>query len=179
MENSHSPVFLDVCDQSAWFGVTEHVNILQTAITVPVFEGFSKVNSTIVGFITATIPWLTFFAHNLGPTANDMVVVMNNTCGGIFSLQVSGNEVVIIGDYDAHDGRYDHFSMATRFAWDYQRDDFSYYVEETCLYEMYIYPTKSFEDQYRTNRPLIMSIAISLVFTFAVGVAWMAGRLEG
>jgi len=166
MENSRDPVFLDVIDQSAWFLINENKDVLQTVVAFPVFEDFSN-NSAIVGFYAAIIPWKEFFVNTLGKETKDMVVVMNNTCGELFSVNVTadrGAEIIVTSD--VHDTAYDDMVTAYPFGQEYSQDDFADFQEEICLYFITVYPTKTFEESSRSNRPLIVSVAIILVFLF-------------
>ncbi len=164
METSRAPVLLNVCDQSAWFLIDKHRDTLQSVVAFPVFRDFSP-KASIVGFFTAIIPWKEFFVSSLGDTTKDVVVVMENTCGDIFSVNLSTAGVEIIGDYDGHDEKYDGMKIEHPFARNYNREDYlldSKY--DICVYNMTIYPTKKFEDSARSSRPLLASIVIILVF---------------
>lgn len=171
MENSKAPVILDVCDQSAWFLIDGNRDILQTVVAYPVFQDH-LVNSTIVGFLTAIIPWRQFFVNTMGDKTNNMIVVMNNTCGEIFSVNVTTTGAEIIGEYDDHDPNYDKMVIDRPFARDYNNENFvkKGFEQEICEYTIYMYPTHSFEKSVRTKKPLILSIVILLIFvitTFA------------
>lgn len=163
MENSRAPVFLDVCDQSSWFFIEKNKDILQTVMVYPVFEDFLA-NSDIVGYFAAIIPWKEFFVNNLGEDTNDMIVVMNNTCGEVFSLNVTKRGAEIIGEYDEHDTTYDDIAQGYPFAEDYNRVDFAAYKEEICIYNLTMYPTKQFENAVRSKRPLVIGVTVFMVF---------------
>jgi len=79
---STSPVFLDVCDQSAWFGIEKHKSIVQTVVVVPVFRDFQD-ETSIVGFLAATISWSEFFGNNLN--------IRNQRNDRCHEQQLSGN----------------------------------------------------------------------------------------
>jgi len=143
MEISKQPVFLDVCDQAGWFLIDEHRNILQTVISYPVFDDFSA-DKNIVGFYTAIIPWTELFKNSRSPTSKDMIIVMKNTCGEVFSVELEDNLVRILGEYDAHDPIFDDYVKIFSFAEKYNKAlalaSEKLFEEEVCLYDMYIYP---------------------------------------
>jgi len=142
MEMSKQPVFLDVCNQAGWFLIDEHRNILQTVISYPVFDDFSA-DKKIVGFYTAIIPWTELFKNSRSPYMKDMIIVMKNTCGEVFSVELEGNFVKILGEYDAHDPIFDDYVKIYTFAEKYNKAlslASEKVFEEVCLYEMHMYP---------------------------------------
>jgi class 3 adenylate cyclase len=163
MENSRLPVFLDVCDQSSWFLIDGHMDILQTVVAFPVFGDFTE-DAPIVGYYTAIIPWQDFFTNNVGKDSDEMVVVMNNTCGEVFSVSVNGGNATIIGEYDAEDRYSSKPKKSSNFAKEYNSKDFIKYEEEVCLYQMTIYPGLKFEKSKNTVRPIIIFSVIIVIF---------------
>jgi len=163
MENSRQPVFLDVCDQSSWFLIDGHTDILQTVIAFPVFGDFT-VDAPIVGYYTAIIPWQHFFTNNVGKDSKEMVVVMNNTCGEVFSVAVNGGNATIIGEYDAKEKYSDVVTKWSWFAEEYNSEKFIKYQEEVCLYRMTIYPGLDFVQSKNSVRPIIVFSVIIVIF---------------
>jgi len=163
MEISRKPVFLDVCDQSGWFLIDEHRKTLQTVVAYPVFDNFSA-NQTIVGFFTAIIPWTEFFKNNLSPDGKDLLVVVKNSCGEVFSVEIKGRNVKILGETDEHDPKFDDDVFNYTFAEEYNEAvaDELMYKEEVCRYDFYVYPTS----KKSSNNPIYISLAILLVFIF-------------
>jgi len=169
MERSREPVFLDVCDQSAWFGIDDNREILQTVIAYPVMEDFSY-NSTIVGYYTAIIPWKNFFENSLGDKTNNMIVVVNNTCGETFTINVTENRKAFVIDEkgDTHDEKYNDTSDTVTFAEKYNSQNFveENFQTEICYYNMTMYPTAAFENAERTKKPMVTAVFILMVFLF-------------
>lgn len=163
---SKTPVFLDVCDQSAWFGIEEHKEIIQTVVTVPIFRDFQD-DAPIAGFVAATIPWAEFFENNMNKDSDEIIVVMENTCDEIFSVSVSGPYIEMLGEEDLHDPNYDDMAIEVPFAQAYnrkvERED---YKGDICIYTMTMYPTASYEASFKSNRPWITSLLVVLVFVF-------------
>jgi len=162
---SRTPVFLDVCDQAAWFGIEDHEDVIQTVVTVPVFGDFED-DAPIVGFFAIIIPWINFFKNNVNQDSEEIVVVMNNTCDEVFTVSISGSDIQILGEEDLHDPQYDDMAQEAEFAQAYNQKELEGYEGDICLYTMTIYPTASYEASYKTNRPWITSILVVLVFLF-------------
>lgn len=171
MASTRLPVFLDVCDQSAWFGIAGNEKILQTVVAFPVFEDFMP-DSEIVAFFTAIIPWVEFFENQSTHRSNQdgdnqtISIVMSNTCDEIFTIEISGTNVSVVGEEDMHDHTYNYLAQEASFAPEYNRDDVEDYDGEVCVYTMTIYPTTAYESAYRTNRPALICMMILLVFLF-------------
>jgi len=145
IELSKQPVLLDVCNQASWFLIDEHRDILQTAITFPVFDEFSETTTkTIVGYYTAVIPWKEFFKNSRGPDSMDMIIVMRNTCGEVFSVELKGDTVTMLGETDEHDRKFDKYERISDFAHQYNDALISNlpYEEEICSYSMHFYPSE-------------------------------------
>lgn len=163
-------MFKKVCDQSAWFGVDGNSDILQTVVAFPVFENFEP-DADIAAFYTAIIPWVEFFGNpsnsvELGEAYKNVTIVVENDCDEVFTVILGNGETFIDPDEDLHDPNYDFLSKSALFAPEYNNRDSEDFAGEICIYTMTIYPTKSFEDAYRTNRPAVISMMIVLVFLF-------------
>jgi hypothetical protein len=166
MEYTRSSTFLDVCNQAKWFGNTNFADELQTVIAHPVFEDFAG-QSKIVGHLTAIVPWRTFFQDILseGTESEPITVVMENTCDEVFTMEVRGPNVAVIGEYDLHETEYIHLKMSEIFA------DFANPkgladagLGEHCVYSINIYPTQEMEENDLTSEPIYYMVAVFSVF---------------
>jgi hypothetical protein len=90
IEFTKKAAFLDVCEQTAWFGAAapDPGDDPQTVIVEPVFDGFE--NAEIVGHLVAVIPWTVFFDNTLNEGTAPVSIVMENTCDEVFSYEASG-----------------------------------------------------------------------------------------
>lgn len=158
------PVFLDVCDQSSWFNIKGNEDILQTVVAFPVFSSFED-NSALAGVFIAIVPWEKFFSNILVDGTDPIMLVVSNTCDEIFSFEVNGSHVTFLAEEDLHDPRYDDLVSEGPFAELYNPGEHAN-LSEHCIYTMKIYPTQSFEDSYKTNQPLIFSMAVLAIFAF-------------
>lgn len=161
---TRNPVFLDVCDQSAWFGIATNKDILQTVVAFPVFNGFGP-DALVIGMYTAIVPWLVFFQDNL--VFGKLVMVMTNTCDEIFTFEIDGQHATFLGEEDLHDPRYDHLAFVAPFADFYNPQDLEMTGDsDPCVYTMMVYPTQTLEAQYNTMNPLYYSLVVVAIFGF-------------
>jgi len=159
------PVILNVEDQSSWFGIDGNRDILQTTVAFPVFENFDP-SSEVVGMITAVVPWEVFFSGLfMDGTTEKVTVVMSNTCNETFTFEINGSNASFLGEEDLHDPKYDHVAVEHLFAGHYNPEDES---GDHCIYTMTIYPSESFEAEYKTLTPLFFCLATVAVFVFAI-----------
>ena len=121
----------------------------------PVYENFEP-DSKIVSFLTAAMTW-TFFGDILSDDkADGIILTLENLCAPSFSFRIDGPNVTFLGQGDHHDPEYDYLEIAVN-ATDIR-------TPEDCRYIMHLYPSKVFEDQYRTNRPAVFTTGALLIF---------------
>jgi class 3 adenylate cyclase len=179
IKKTRLPVFLDVCDQSAWFGVDSFKDILQTVVAYPVFSDF-KPDSELAGVFTAIVPWTRFFDNNLVDGTVPIMLVVSNTCDEVFSFAVDGSKATFLAEEDLHDPDYEHLFVSGPFADSFNPSEGM--QGEHCVYTMKVYPTKSFEASYTTNEPLLYSLAILAIFfitsLFFLGYDWLVQKRQ-
>lgn len=168
------PTFLDVCNQAAWFDNQEHLEILQTVIAFPVYDGFDIDTSDIVGHLVAIVPWAVFFQNIALKDSPPVTVVLENTCDETLAFEIEGYTAKFLAESDVHDTGFDDMVLTGAYARieDYQSHAIedpalrrSEEVEDmTCKYTISIYPTKSFEDAYLTTQPVWYACLVVGIF---------------
>jgi len=113
--------------------------------------------------VFSVIGWDHYFEKLLPPQAHGIVVVMKDTCGGMFSYQIDGAMAVFLGYGDHHDNKYNHLEERSFFS-PGQEDLKVSDNHEHCEYFLHIYPSQELEDDYTTNKPLLYTCLIMLVF---------------
>jgi hypothetical protein len=145
--------------------IIEHSDILTTAVALPVFKDFDP-QARIVGTMAAAIPWSTLFETNLVEETPAITVVMSSsTCNEIFTFEVAGNTVEFLGEADLHDPTYDDLFVEGLYANKYNPATPNS-MHQYCIYNMTVYPTKSFEEQYTSYEPLYYALVVVAVFVF-------------
>ncbi|CAB9498276.1 Receptor-type guanylate cyclase gcy [Seminavis robusta] len=164
---SRKPVFLDVCNQAAWFGGHySNKDVLQTAVVQPVFESFEE-DAPIVGTFVAIIPWKTFFDNIVHARAPEVRVVLSNTCNEVFTFSIQGHNAVFLDEEDLHDPTYDSMAQQSPFAeFANPKELLEADLGEHCVYNVHVYPTKDLEDSHLTNDPIWYCLLVLAVFSF-------------
>ncbi|KAG7339562.1 adenylate and guanylate cyclase catalytic domain containing protein [Nitzschia inconspicua] len=167
LEQTRKTTFYDVCDGSKVFNPATLPPGLYSLTSTPIFEDFQDV-APIVGTITALITWKGFFENILVEKSEPVYAVVTNRCAGKTStFLIEGAEATFMGNFDAHDSRYDGLERSAGFA------DFAYSEEflnaidgHACTYTLLVYPTKQMEDMYSSNDPWIYAAVVIAIFIF-------------
>ena len=117
----------------------------------------------IVGFVLAVIPWEHLFRHVLRPGNSDIVLVLDDNCGGRYTFNLEAGAAVQLGAGDLHDASYEAYKVSTKFA--------PFLVDQSgsdrhCEYEISLYPSETFEKAFMTSGPAVLSAAIFGIFLF-------------
>jgi CHASE domain len=132
----------------------------------PVFRALNDVakvrDNDIVGFLVGVIGWEIFFSGILNDGSNGVIVVVRNTCGNKFTYCIEGPRAVFLGNDDLHDHKYNHLVKTAPFAKFLQVNASDVY--DHCEYDLAIYPSRAMEDQFASNKPLLYSTAVVLIF---------------
>lgn len=169
IEQTRKPTFLDVCTQTAWFGAEDpsEGDSVQTVVVYPVFLGFDS-STPIVGHLSAILPWDLFFENLINDEASVMHVVLSNTCDETFSYEVRGHDATFLGEYDVHDPAYDSHKVSAIFA-DFANPDGDQFGDH-CVYTISVYPTRTMEESFESNKPMIYVVVVLAIFVLSVAV---------
>lgn len=75
------------------------------AVIHPVYRGLSRQTKNVVGFLVTSVAWDSFFARNIPPKADDMLVYLNNTCGESAAYEIHNGKVSPSIETWTRDGR--------------------------------------------------------------------------
>jgi hypothetical protein len=140
----------------------------ESLLLQPIFEDFSK-DAKIVAHFAAVLEWENYFKNILVKGAEGVVVVVEHTCGEVFSFEINGPNVADLGTGDHHDRRYDDMVRTTPFAafkeagnHDEDEDEDG----EACDYFLHIYPSDKLRNSYTTNNAVLCTTVVVLIFFF-------------
>jgi len=170
----------------------------------PVGNTFAA-TASIVGITSVAFLWEDTFRQALPVNTAGVVVVLENSHGQDFTFLVEGQDVVYVGAGDLHDSRYNDmeevatyndfvfhtavnasFGETNIFTADESGNDRRRHAQQQqqgCLYAIRVYPSHEFERDYMTNRPILYSVAVAMIFVFTSAVFMiyecLAGRQQG
>jgi hypothetical protein len=177
----------EVVDTELLFGTSAPQKGLdpQSILVLPVFEETGNVDSTIIGHVIAVIPWGLFFQNVLQAGHDGIHAVLRESCGERkdFTYKIDGGNATFLGLGDYHDPAYNGMVRTARFA-AYEGDltrvsggDLN--SDDHCEYTLDVYPSEVFEAAYETNRPIVFTVGVLLVFAFTSAVFVLYDVLVG
>ena len=152
----------------------------------PVFDSFDKASRTIVGLVILKLEMTKFFYSALSPSTIGLVVVIRNTCGQAYTYHIDGAEPTFIGPNDYHDPKYDNDVEFTSFPlmdkssyWTSSSEstfghEQGYWNEEDydaqrhCAYRFLVYPSETFEAEFKTTNPAVSACVVAGIFVFTI-----------
>jgi hypothetical protein len=189
------PTFLDVCNHASLFDNHDYAgDSLQTAIAFPVFDGYDRETSNVVGHLIAIIPWVVFYQNILLHGSPPIVTVHENTCHQVFTFEIQGHEGELLAENDLHNKEFEHMVITSSYSHlddhhefygdvggdthgdgdthedehDDEHEHASTHSEEidnrTCHYTIAVYPTKAFQETYVTSDPIWFAFVVLGVF---------------
>ena len=158
-----------------------------SSVYVPVVDTFDSENRNTVGILVAIIKWATYFERILPLNSDPVIVVLENTCDGAHTYEVSGgvdtdgnDSVIYLGQGNYADPKYEQMKQTVNL-------DSTFVAEETtialtlnqdlCQYSISVYPSHEMDSHYRTMFPLYITIVIGAVFVFTAGAFLMYDRM--
>lgn len=100
---------------------------------------------------------------NVLPKGDNGILVVVKSSHQAFTFRIDGPEAYFLGQGDLHDKKFDYLEISNDFAaFDDRQGAFGYTV--------HVYPSDLFYEQHTTNRPIIYTVAIVLVFLFTASV---------
>eukprot|EP00977_Amphora_coffeiformis_P003737 scaffold742_cov165-Amphora_coffeaeformis.AAC.13 len=138
---------------------------------LPIFDDY-HVEKNIVGFLFAIVPWDIYFRNILSDSAREIIVEVEDTCGSAFSYLVNGPQATFAGH-----GRLDISSKLRELK---HTTDFAEFARFTgapalenlqfCNYQMTIYPTSQYEEEFTSNEPYLFAAGVGFIFLFTSSV---------
>lgn len=154
-------------------------------IAIPIFDSLNGTDrGEVVGVLKAKFHWKDHLEGILPATDYGYIVVIENGCDLMgqneYTYQVDGPEVKLLGKGNRHDRAFSEYLVDEYFAKDTIKDgtlrglNFS---DDFCPYVFRVYPTQAQYEKYVTNVPVILSVSMTVVFMFTIGMFLFYDRL--
>jgi hypothetical protein len=135
----------------------------------PIFDSFDEGRSS-VAIMVAWINWMSYFKNLLPKNMRGIVLVLRDSCGGEYTFVINGEEVESSGVGDMHDLLYDDMKKSTSFASVKNIADGTKHGlplnQEHCSILLDVYPSEAFYNVYISNKPIIITFAVAVIFMF-------------
>jgi hypothetical protein len=168
VDRSGKALLLDTQPFSHFYDRSLTLESPETAILFPVRANLDD-DAEITGDLMAVMSWLIFFEQILLSTTPPLHIVISNSCNQTMTFEVEGRKASYLGEGDLHDPNYSFLVQEDYFA-SFESSDSLQGKEESdhCVYYKSVYPTRQFEESQRSNKPLVMAMAILCVSVFTV-----------
>ena len=167
-------------EKSVWNVTTK--NSPHHFLFYPLFDGFGH-DAQLVGLLATISVWESYFtATPIPPLSPPMVAIVDNDCGRqTFSYQIqhdheSSVRFLGVGDYhDTHYSPYEITQDLSNLNYGNEGTHISLLQDDprVCEYVLRIYPTREFENVYRSNRPGWYAVAVVAMLMAVLVSFWI------
>jgi hypothetical protein len=135
----------------------------------------------MVGVVWLTMEWTKYFENFFTDETSGIILVLRNSCPRlnldnqesvseeeviVVSYEINGPEATFLGDYDAHDPKYDSLEV-TSILVDLDVDSSSIPGGQCIpVLSMHLYPTEQFEETFLTPKRFIYAGVVIAIFAF-------------
>jgi hypothetical protein len=158
----------------------EHAGDPITHMAMPVFDALNGTDRKIVAVLQSTIHWRTYLRDLLPETVKGITVVIENTCDGFYTYEMSNSKAYGIGFGDIHDPTFDEFHVKGRFLTEKIEDGTISGVplnQEGCPYIFHVYPSQTYFEDFISKDPVVISLSVAAVFLFTIIMFLLYDRL--
>lgn len=139
-----------------------------SAISQPIFASFEP-DAKRVGLLIGFLRWGIYLSGILSESTRGINVVLHSeTCNETNTWELVGPEAVFLGSGWKNDAKYQEDEVHVSF--NLYKNQTNVMRYGACIFDIYIYPTQSFEEQYKTHTPVLVTFAVGSIFTFVVVV---------
>lgn len=152
-----------------------------THIFLPVFRSMEADDRKTVAAIIATVQWASFFENILPASAKGIYLILENPCQGPFSYLIVGGEVQYLGAGDMHESQYNSMERISSFNYVEKVDDGTEFgiplMNDYCPVTVKFYPSQVYVEETKSNRPLVSTAVVMIVFAFTAFMFLVYDRL--
>ncbi|CAB9526583.1 Receptor-type guanylate cyclase gcy [Seminavis robusta] len=158
----------------------------------PIFDSFDEENRTTVAVMVAWIHWSDYFRGVLPDNVQGIQIVLRNTCADdhghtrhhhstAYTFDIYGEHVTPVGPGDQHNKKYDQMVRKASFESiqniaDGTKNGLPFHKEH-CTIHLEVYPTDVFYQSYHNSTPIVLTLAVAVVFLVAVAMFLVYDRL--
>jgi class 3 adenylate cyclase len=157
--------------RSIWEGEqVEYLGDPMAALQMPVFDSFNETTQKPVAVMTSLIHWRSYFRNILPSNINGVIAVLQNECDGNYTYEIHGKDALVKGFGDLHDHEFDNWRRTAQFGVSILEDGTSTGIKldtgEGCNYFLHVYPSDELYRDYVTKTPIIVTLAVAMIFVF-------------
>jgi len=148
--------FTEVLGTNNVLSLSNEGNTPESAIVYPMFQ-----DSTVVASVLSVVSWDVFMNELYQEHMNGVFVVLKNSCGQEYTYKMGATGAQALGQGSLQETDYESKMHVTELApsLDTQPD--------FCEYFLNVYPSEELEDRLKSSLPVVLSIAVGLLFLLA------------
>lgn len=132
----------------------------ESAILYPMFR-----DNTVVASVLSIISWDAFMDNLYHEHMNGIYVVLKNSCDQVYTYKMGKNGVDAVGQGDLHEKEYETKVHVAELVSPLELDGDA--QSKYCEYTLHVYPSSELEGEFKSETPIILAIAVSLLFFLA------------
>lgn len=146
-------------------------------MTTPVFEELGNRFSTVVGVILSVVSLDAYMGNLIPSTVKPIDLVVESSCNQTFTYRLDGSESSYRGPSDLHERSVD--SKKTSVGFNAFLDPELSEEKGYCIYSFSLYPTREFEQSYKTPLPAVFTIVVASIFLLLASVFFIYDYMVG
>jgi hypothetical protein len=123
----------------------------------PVYEAFEE-DPELVGFLVGVTSFSNLLDRLLPKGADGIVCVIKDQCGDAITYKLNGPKANYIGAGDLHDSKFDKYERSAPMEF------YDSTFEGRCAHDIYIYPSVTFRETYKTKYPAVYTSVVAMAF---------------
>lgn len=119
-----------------------------------------------MAYLGGAIRWGAYFAGVLPEGVDNIIAVLENSSGQVYTYEISGKRDTYLGEGDVHEPQYGGLKVTSQFVSYKNRTA----TEEAGapFFTVTIYPSSEFRSTFETNKPAVYTAVVGLVFLCVV-----------
>jgi Adenylate and Guanylate cyclase catalytic domain len=149
---------------------------LLSALYYPILQDNNSSSTTNVSGILATMwKWETLFSNLIPSSSKGLIAVVEANCSSdagtttnntYVTYQINAQNIKYLGNGDLHPKQYDSMKLSSVgfHSLNSKSIQFASAIGPSCVYELYLYPTKEMYQYYFTYYPMILTSVVLVMF---------------
>lgn len=157
-QETKSAILSGLIDANTIYGESATNSEPQSLLVSPIFSTYQGQNKQYVAASVAVLRWSVFFQGILHDGTDGVYVIVDDgNCGNTFTYEIQGSKATFLGEGSLQDTALNAYAVTSDFG--------NVPVSNSaCSYTLAIYPSKALYDSFESERPLIWTIVIVLMF---------------
>ena len=151
-------------------GVNPNLQGPAVKVWYPVFSQMDSPDRQLVGMLSLSTKWESFFLAHLPPDVFGLIVVVSNTCGQSFTFDITGTTANYLGPEDIHEEEYEYYQETYGLEGHSSMYTGTRLSTSFCPYQIDVYPSLKMRNKFATDNPRSFTVGVACIFCFTIVV---------